>query len=240
MKALKAYKPYHRVSLCAGIIGCGWASLFFGCGYDNDETIYQGIAASTSTGESATATKRGLPEPDPIPIPALIRVKIDVRNKNPISPILVVGLPGAVQGAGIVGLESGDYQAKSYSTEYGSFIAILAGQADRQIAVQFNQSKSAFYNIPLPGKGPKEPPEAIQDLPPIVPVAENKVLVRGQGYGHPGQSIIGINLATGDVVTAWLAEDFTFRFEIPALSGHAIEIYHDTQPLNESWTLIAP
>jgi len=220
------------------LFGC-MGTLFSACGSNPDGSSNPVQNSITSKGDSNADHRKGVPWPDPIPHVVDIRIQLAGVISG---PLMIIGLPGAVADVGIVTVELRNYQATTYSTAEGSFVANLPeGKAGEKITIRYRDSNPAYYLIPYKSKEVSYP-QPIDDVPPIIPWSEDNVLVQGQSFGNPGDSILGINVDTGDVIVTSLQEDLAFQFVIPAYSGNTILVYDDesSSRLGTAWELMAP
>lgn len=195
----------------------------------------------------------GLPQPIPIPHPTpdVSFLRSEGVLAQSVGETLIVGLPGAVNGAGRIIVESHVGEFEAMATEGGSFGLVLTARSEETVFLRFEDSEVVKFIIPLikttippPGSPPDPiPPEPIPDVSPITPSGEDRVMVVGHVTAE--SSVIGINLDTGDVAETTSGSDLgsgagEFRLEIFAKSGHRLNIYQDLSPLVDPWELVVP
>jgi hypothetical protein len=200
--------------------------------------IVVGIIAGCGTDQT------GLPQPIPVPDAALVRAQGVPEGTTGQS--LVVGLPGVVEGAGRISVETEAGLFESEATGAGSFNLLITARAGEAVALRFKTSDPVSIRIealpavippaavPRPLDGPP-PPQG-----PVVPPQ----MVAVWGIASANSRIIGVNIDTGDVATT-TADDSRgsegeFVLVIVGASGHRLRIYEDRPVLLDSWDLVLP
>ena len=183
----------------------------------------------------------GIPQPDPIPIVSMIRTsRVSVE---PSGSVDLVGLPGSVGGAGTVTVTSSTSQTTGPAGSTGTFaLTIPSASAGEELAIRYNKSEPASVRVPgIPPPGGPIPPGPIAGVPPVTATTAGKVRVRGQTGQAAGATMLGVNPSLGEVVTAPVAADQTFSFEIAATTGQQLKVYDDDGgPLDGVWVLTVP
>ncbi len=196
--------------------------------------------ASASCGGGQT----GVPTPDPIPGPPnLSALRASGLPPESSGPVTVAGLPGAVAGQGQVVIESSREKVTVRSASSGSFAATLQARADEELSFRFalGDRLSDPVRLKVQTSAVKSilPPGPISGVEPITLLGGERVLIRGQTVSG-SMSLLGINLARGEVVTGTSAADQTFELEITAGSGDSVWVYYDETPLEAYWELQVP
>lgn len=187
-----------------------------------------------------------IPVPDPVPIINHIK---STEGKPELSPIVIVGLPGSVPGNGLVHIINAElsHQNQVAPSSNGSFVAFIEARAGDSLAITYNNSLPIQYVVPLKGgSGKKEPPPPgpIPDVPPIVRISAEQVVIEGNTMAPAGvevEQVIAINETIGHLAVALVNQDtHNFRIEIAANPGDNLAIYRDFSVLTNPWGLIAP
>ncbi len=176
--------------------------------------------------------------PQPIPIPLQVRA----MSAPPDSPekIDVVGLPGAVAGAGKVFIQGATSKAEVSSTAAGSFTASLQAKGGEQLQIRYEDSDPAGVKVPSQGVMAPRPPGPISGVTPVTAPAAGKVTVKGLSNGA-GVSLVAVNVDTGAVAQATSEADKKFQLQIPAASGQKLRVYEDDGAmLSSAWGLTVP
>jgi hypothetical protein len=175
--------------------------------------------------------------PQPVPIPGQLRLSQAVPIEP--EPVTVVGLPGAVAGAGRVFLQVDGRVVEVRSAESGSFYAIVQARGGQTLSIRYEDSEAASKVVETRvGIQTPPPPKPISGVPPIE-LSAGQATIRGQAStGDIG--IIGVNQQSGVVVTTTAQPDGKFTLSIAASSGETITVYHDDTPFGAEWRLTAP
>ncbi len=196
----------------------------------------------------------GLPQPIPIPHPTpdVSFLRSEGLVEQSVGETLIVGLPGVVNGAGRIIVESHVGEFDAMATEAGTFGLLLEARSEETVFLRFEDSEVVEFIIPLlkepfpspPGSPPTPiPPGPLPEVPAITPLGEDRVTVVGLITAE--STVIGINLDTGDVAETTSGRDLgsgtgEFRLDIVGQSGHRLNIYQDLSPLVDPWELVVP
>jgi len=178
------------------------------------------------------------PQPQPVPAPdlGLLRQSTPVKD---VAEILLVGLPGAVAGAGRVEVRdtiSGEGVAVA-STTGGSFALRLPAPGDpATLELRFtnDDGTSEAVRLGAPGVGSSpllEPPSRDRQTLVSLPNATGQVVVSNVGSGgaaflraSPNATVIAANTTSGAVAISSTDAEGRFTLTLVATSGDAIEV----------------
>jgi hypothetical protein len=205
-----------RRALLAGLLMGTGALLLPGCG--DDET--------------------GIPQPVPIPSPRVDLLRATGAPPAGEGTIQLLGLPGCVPGVGRITVEMIGASAQTESTSYGSFGLGLEASAGDVLVLRFKDSPDTS-RFTVEAESPNEivPPGPIAGVP-QVSLAGGTVTVRGKFVVD--ETMIALNLRSGDVGVTRSLADSTFQVELPGQSGDRLRIYGDGAPLGPAWELTVP
>jgi hypothetical protein len=177
--------------------------------------------------------------PQPIPIPGQLR-SMSAPLTTP-TEIDVVGLPGAVAGAGqVLVTDVGGGVTKASSTAAGSFTLSLKARGGDVLQVRYEDSDAAALTVPKQGIMAPLPPGPITGVPPVTALSGGRVRVRGLSNGA-GTQIVAVNATSGDAATAKAAGDKRFSLELTAAKGDALRVYEEVSgALGTAWSLTVP
>ncbi|MBW2735722.1 MAG: hypothetical protein JRH20_25330 [Deltaproteobacteria bacterium] len=185
---------------------------------------------------SACGDQTGTPQPLPIPSPREMRlggaptdVEMDVE---------IVGLPGAVAGAGQVVIVNNGVSTEAQSTAAGSFFASIRAHGDDELEIRYENSDAAIVTVPVKGIMYPGIPFPIEGVPPLTPQGDGQVLVRGE-LPSAGVALV-VNVSNGAVVLGAADALQQFSLEIQAASGDALRVYQEMTPLGPFWELTVP
>jgi hypothetical protein len=180
----------------------------------------------------------GVPHPDPLPIVARVRATALFQGTS--GPVAVVGIPGAVGGAGAVSIVTLSQTFTATSTEKGSFALSVNSQAGAQLAIRYRSSDAALKDVAAKGVMAPLPPGPIAGVPPITALGGGRIRVDGRTQAGANMPIIIVNLRTGDVTQATSGAVGDFSAPLDGVTGDSLDVYDDIEPLASAWSLIVP
>lgn len=176
--------------------------------------------------------------PQPIPIPGQVRAMSAPAETA--EAIDLVGLPGAVAGAGRVFVDGATTSVEARSTAAGSFSATIKAKGGEQLSIRYEDSDAARLDVPAQGIMAPRPPGPITGVTPVSVPAAGVVTVRGLSNGA-GVALVAVNANTGVVAQATSGADSRFLIKIAGASGHGLKIYEDANGmLSSAWSLTVP
>lgn len=237
------------LSIISGSIACS----------QNDEGVPANASNITLT--DPMGRRSGDPHPDPVPQGGKIRT---TPGRTDTTPILVVGLPESVQGAGTVIVENitaSDNlksilsngiasRVETQATTDGTFTALVLAKKGDILAVSYQDSAPIQVEVGFTMSGIHPTPPPFEPLPDIPFIERSeydpaKVIIRGMLIVEepvPGVDyyVIAVNLDNGYVGLAKTDENFNFNMELIADTKERIHIYQDSSVLTRSLNLSAP
>jgi hypothetical protein len=179
----------------------------------------------------------GIPQPDPIPHVSAIRTTGAMPGAK--EEVDVLGLPGAVDGPGLVTVKGKLQTATTNASDAGSFVLTIKAELDEHLEVSYKSSDSVQVKVlQMPISTPPQP-DLMHTGPPITqPVGGETTII---GKAALNAQLIGVNVDTGDSASS-IANATTGQFvlTIKAETGHEIRVYGLGEPLTEPWTQIVP
>ena len=176
----------------------------------------------------------GVSTPVPQPVPGQIRISSPALTKA--APVLVLGLAGAVAGAGKVhvkDLESGALVTGS-SNGAGSFSVVISVNRDHRLEARFENADGISGAVSLALRGLSYGPGLGTPQPGVVskPDAQGQVKVSNDGgAGKPllmsataNVNVLISNAATAQVVTTQTDKDGRFSQTLSGARGDSIQI----------------
>lgn len=201
---------------------------------------YKGTTALLLTLALATCgDETGTPQPLPIPSPKEMRLggAMPEAEQN----VEIVGLPGAVGGAGRVTIVNGDKTFAAQSTAEGTFYLVITARAYDELAVSYETSEPASISVPELSIAVPGLPGPVPGVDPITPQGDGHVLVRGQmAVETTSGTALVVNSTTGAVALGDIGADATFAVEIAATSGDHLMVFLDKDVLGGAWELDVP
>jgi len=174
--------------------------------------------------------------PLPVPIPDVAQIRSSRAELGQVQTVQVVGLPGAVSGAGAVSASAEGVKVDAPATAGGTFALSIAARGGGTIALSYAGSATVKLVVPAMTHAPAVALGPIDGVPPIA-AAAGKVTVRGR---VDAAAVIGANLDTGDVAAAPVSSG-TFSLELPGQSGQRIRVFIDDGTLGDiGWDLSVP
>lgn len=184
----------------------------------------------------------GVPQPDPLPLVSAVRA---TQGGDDPAPVRVVGLPGAVAGAGKVTATLAGAVAESQATAAGTFTLEIAARGEDVVELRYERSAAATLTIAhrCPGGATCNAPPAPHPRPGIPPVSapvDGKVVVSGQATAA-GVAVVIANADSGDARRALAGTDGDFDVEISASAGDRLLVFHEQgASLEPPWELTVP
>jgi hypothetical protein len=182
----------------------------------------------------------GVPQPEPL---ALKMRNGPMDEESPPREVVLVGLPGAVAGAGEVTVETKQGTRSTASTAVGSFALKIVAGPDETVSVRHDGSDATPYSVvavtcPVTGCAPRPAPGPRTGVTPISAPVAGETTIRGE-VASPAD-IVAVNLRSGDVATSAPETDGGFQVELVARSGDPVEVFSDGKPMSSSWKLTVP
>jgi len=178
--------------------------------------IVSSILAISSSGLllGCREDRTGAPLPDPIPRPGSMRA----TEAGPTVDLL--GLPGAVPGAGLVTVQSAAGTFTTTSTPEGSFVLSVPTGGAARVEVQFENSPSTEFALPAgaidPLTGVRFSSMGLERWPAVVELYPSAA---------PGTRLVAVNFNSGDVSQATADASGNATIAIEARPGDLIRIY---------------
>lgn len=187
----------------------------------------------------ASSACEGVGIPQPIPIPHHLRAMS--APPDTLKSIDVVGLPGAVAGAGrVLVTDASGGVTEASSAASGSFTLTLQARGGDALEVRYEDSEAAALVVPKAGIMTPLPPGPITGVTPVTPTSGGRVQLRGLSNGA-GTSIVAVNVTSGDAGQATSAGDQRFSIELVAATGDELRVYEVIGgALGPAWTLSVP
>ena len=197
------------------------------------------ILAGALLALASSACGDGVGVPQPIPIPHHLRAMS--APPDTLKTIDVVGLPGAVAGAGRVFVTSASGAVtEARSAASGSFTLSLQARGGDALQVRYEDSEAAALLVPKAGIMTPLPPGPISGVSPVTPTSGGKVQVRGLSNGT-GTSVVVVNVTSGDAGQTTSAGDQRFSIELVGAPGDALRVYEVIGgALGPAWALSVP
>lgn len=170
---------------------------------------------------AACGDKTGPTLPDPVPDPARLRATA-IQDSGAVE---LVGLPGALPGAGDLVVESSRGRFQARSTSAGSFALVVPVMRAETLRLRFEGGGEIPYAV---GTAEPSPTPAVMQ-----PSLSGGGSVTVGVAATPGATVLAVNFSTGEI---WEARadamgrvSITFR----AASGEEVHLYADGQALSD-------
>ena len=185
---------------------------------------------------TACGDQTGTPQPLPIPCPQLMR--LGAAPAEVAIEVDLVGLSGAVAGAGSLVAVNGTQSQQTRSSAAGSFYLALSARGGDVLQVRFGDSEPALIEVPVMTAMVPRPPTPIDGVAPVTPRGGARVLVQGQ-LAAAGRALVA-NASTGAVALVDSDGNGRFAVELGASSGESLRIYEERVPLGPAWLVMVP
>jgi hypothetical protein len=178
----------------------------------------------------------GIPQPDPIPIASAIRTTGVMPGAK--EEIDVVGLPGAVAGAGQVTVTGQLETITASSTPAGSFVLTIKAQLDEQLQIRYRSSEAVQVQVYMMPITSAPQPDPFHTGEPITKPVNGETTITG--LATAGAQIVAVNYNTGDTGSATADAAAKFEVKVKASTGDEIRTYSLGEPMTEPWIQIVP
>lgn len=178
----------------------------------------------------------GIPQPDPIPIASAIRTTGVMPGAK--EEIDVLGLPGAVAGAGQVTVTGQLETVTASSTAAGSFVLTIKAQLDEQLQIRYRSSEAVEVQVLMMPITSTPGPDPFHTGAPITAPVNGETTITG--LATVGAQVVAVNYNTGDTGSATADAAGKFEVKVKASTGDEIRTYSLGEPMTEPWIQIVP